>query len=134
MLKYLLLVALCAVVANCELKTPCAGLFEYTKQDETGRWEGVLNIKSEYTLHGVWIRIFLDGAVSDVKLLETQGEVKKTDGDSKVKDFLIKNRDLLLKKDEPATIKFSVAYEGKNPPAFAGFRLNARTLCPVGEE
>lgn len=46
-------------------------------------------------------------------------------------DFLIKNREHLLKADQPSKVRFVVKYEGSTAPKFTGFRLNARTQCPV---
>ncbi|XP_017772500.1 PREDICTED: uncharacterized protein LOC108559661 [Nicrophorus vespilloides] len=130
--RYLLLLALCVASSKCELKSPCAELFEYTKQDEVGRWEGVVNVKSDCKLHGLWMRIFLEGDVSELNLLNIEGEVKSLK--PKTNGFIIINPDLITMKNVLVPIKFAVVYEGNNPPNLSGIRLNTRTYCPVGAD
>lgn len=42
--------------------SPCPANFKYTNLDknEKGKWYGELNFDSEFPLHGIWIRVFLD--------------------------------------------------------------------------
>ncbi|XP_065169837.1 uncharacterized protein [Atheta coriaria] len=132
MLRYLLLCSLILAVAIAEdPKSPCPGKFDYVESKE-GQWTGTLTLDSEYSLHGLWLRVFFDRAV---KKLEPVGEIKEvrtTDDDAK--NFLITNRDYLLKKNTPTKVTFTVTYEGEERPELIGYRINARDVCPEGRD
>lgn len=50
-----------ANISGAEFESPCPNIFKYdiTKK-EKAKWFGELNLDSEYTLNGLWIRVVLD--------------------------------------------------------------------------
>lgn len=49
--------------------SPCPSVFLFDKvQNSTDKWSGVLSLKSEYELQGLWIRVTLDAAVTDLEV------------------------------------------------------------------
>jgi len=135
MSKVILVIAALILVANAELKSPCDNFFKYTSIG-TDEWQGELTLKTDYTLHGLWVRIFLNSVTPD-----TVFHVKGNFGDviySKDEPgaYLVKDRNFVLHKNKPEIIRFTVQYpaNASTVPEFAGFRLNARTMCPEGQD
>lgn len=68
MFKYVLLAVIFHVV-YCEdaLKSQCPDLFQYGKTSN-GTYEATLILKSDAKLHGVWIRVFFEPPVYNIKV------------------------------------------------------------------
>lgn len=65
-MKVLFVVAALLAWASAETReSPCPEQFKYIKES-AGSWVGELNVKPEYTLHGIWIRVLFDTPVKSV--------------------------------------------------------------------
>ncbi|KAF2885246.1 hypothetical protein ILUMI_20912 [Ignelater luminosus] len=113
------------VSCNAQARSPCPGLFQYVSH-EPGQWVADVTLASEADLHGVWVRLILDAPSSELNVTDNFGEVVTVDH----LEYLLKNRDFLLKAGEPVKARIFVKYDGDKAPKLIGFRLNARTVCP----
>lgn len=125
----LLVVNVLVDIGYSQSPSPCPELFQYVKQNQPGRWEGLLTLAAETDLYGVWARLIFDSPSTGLTT-ENFGEVVTTDQ----KEYLIKNRDYVLKAGVPLKLKIVVRYDGNKVPSLTGFRLNARIVCPITGE
>lgn len=127
--KCILVLAL-ATFATATFKSPCPEIFNAdTVKKSEGKWEGVLNLDSEFGLSGLWIRIQFDKKVQHVK--HESAEVVTEDH----KSWLFRMPNKTLEAGKKVHIPFEVKYDEKEGvPNLTNVRLNAREVCPEKKE
>ncbi|XP_008201359.2 proclotting enzyme [Tribolium castaneum] len=108
------------------LNSPCPDLFHYDSTDEPNQWSGTVTLLSDDELQGVWARLIFDEKLTELELHDNF-EVVRADNQ---REYLIKNRDFVLKPATPVDVKITVKYEGDKIPTLIGYRLNAKMVCP----
>ncbi|RZC42474.1 proclotting enzyme-like [Asbolus verrucosus] len=119
------------------LNSPCPHLFHYDSTDQPGQWTGTVTLLSDVELHGVWIRLIFDEKLTELDVgpqlrgllflfQDNFGELINSDDRL---EYLIKNKNVVLKSETPTNVKITVKYEGNKVPNLIGYRLNARTVC-----
>ncbi|CAG9861494.1 unnamed protein product [Phyllotreta striolata] len=106
-------------------ESPCPDVFHYEpRNQEPGKWYGVILARSPDNLSGIWITVKLD---SRAELLGNWfGETYSTDN----QEFKIANQDYTLEAGPPVSIRFFVKYDpSKSAPRVRLIRLNGKTVC-----
>ncbi|XP_044258981.1 chymotrypsin-like elastase family member 2A [Tribolium madens] len=122
----LLVVSLAFLGSILALNSPCPDLFHYDSTDEPNQWSGTVTLLSDDDLQGVWTRLIFDEKLTELELHDNF-EVVRADNH---REYLIKNRDFVLKAATPVDVKITVKYEGDKIPTLIGYRLNAKMVCP----
>ncbi|XP_050553058.1 uncharacterized protein LOC118274913 isoform X1 [Spodoptera frugiperda] len=115
------------VAEASDFVSPCPSVFKYEPQgNEVGKWYGVANFTSEFTLYGLWMNIVLDSK-ADI-LGNWIGEVTTDDNI----DFKIENTKTKLSAQEPLSVRFFVQYKSQNvTPKLKAIRVNGREICNI---
>ncbi|CAH0696692.1 unnamed protein product [Spodoptera exigua] len=115
------------VIEASDFVSPCPSVFKYEPPGtEAGKWYGVVNFTSEFTLYGLWMNIVLDGK-ADI-LGNWIGEVTTDDNI----DFKIENTKTKISPEEPLSVRFFVQYKAQNfKPKLKAIRLNGREICNI---
>ncbi|XP_022832030.1 uncharacterized protein LOC111360359 isoform X1 [Spodoptera litura] len=115
------------VVQASDFVSPCPSVFKYEPPGtEAGKWYGVVNFTSEFTLYGLWMNIVLDSK-ADI-LGNWIGEVTTDDNI----DFKIENTKTKISPEEPLSIRFFVQYKAQNvTPKLKAIRVNGREICNI---
>ncbi|XP_060524966.1 clotting factor C-like [Cylas formicarius] len=127
-----LLVAFAAGIVDCQNspalpQSPCPEVFRYESLDSANNlWTGSLVARTPHVLHGLWIRLIFNKPVDQITVGDGFEAVPFDDK----REYLIKNRDLLLRGNRPKILKFTVKYAGGEAPELIEYRLNAVTVCP----
>ena len=67
MMKLTLTVLAVVLATISGQKSPCPNVFQYNAI-EKGSWNGNLNLLTEYTLYGTWIRLIFDAPIKDLEV------------------------------------------------------------------
>ncbi|XP_031330073.1 limulus clotting factor C-like isoform X2 [Photinus pyralis] len=112
--------------------SPCPRLFVYEKKGSTpNRWYGLITLLTDKQLNGIWLRIILDQP--SLQLGNWFGEPERSGTENK--EFLVKNRNFVLKANTPHIVRFFVEYDPQSPtPRLVSFRLNGKTICPEDDD
>ncbi|XP_075983669.1 uncharacterized protein LOC142981555 [Anticarsia gemmatalis] len=110
--------------------SPCPDVFLYEtgQKQEPGKWHGVINLSTDITLYGLWLKIALD---SRAEILGNWlGEVSTDDHIN----FKIQNADIVISPGQPKTLKFFVQYKQNVAPKLKTILFNGQQICHAAEE
>ncbi|KAJ3666304.1 hypothetical protein Zmor_001754 [Zophobas morio] len=119
-----------SITSALELHSPCPDLFHYDSADHPNQWTGTVTLLSDSELHGVWLRLIFDKKLEELNAGGDFGEIIASENK---KEYLIKNRNFVLKAGKPRLIEIIVKYEGDKIPLLTEYRLNAKMVCSSQE-
>ncbi|XP_057668210.1 serine protease easter-like isoform X1 [Diorhabda carinulata] len=121
------LVSICQSGSISPSRSPCPEFFTYESSNNRGYWTASLTLRSDYDLHGIWIRLIFDKDVKDLTI-DSQFDIKIDSADRRT--IKVQGPSMNLKVGESKILNMNVTYEGSEIPSLIEYRLNARTICP----
>ncbi|XP_059618458.1 serine proteinase stubble-like isoform X2 [Phlebotomus argentipes] len=108
------------------LTTPCADVFEYESiSSNNEQWNGVLHLRTNVMLHGVFIDVILD---SRAHSLGANYRFSITTLDNT--EYRLDDRTYKLRPSEQTDVRFYVRYNSYHAPKVISVRLNGQRICP----